>query len=145
MISGKRDGFLGILRATALIAVLAGAAGSIGLLVHASQHPPVILVVLFMIWVLSPFAVLVLAEAVSKRWSVPIRAALYSVMLIVTLGSLAVYGDDALKHRWAKAAVVYVIVPPASWLLLAIVVPLAAFLSGRRSRRGFRDGMRMDI
>ena len=137
--SGKRDGgFFGLLRATALSAVVTGAAGSIGLLFHASRHPPLILMVLFVIWVLAPFAALVLAEAVSKRWSVFARTALYSVMLVVTLVSLAVYGDDALGHRWAKAAVVYVIVPPASLLLIAIVVPLAAFLSGRRSLRDFK-------
>ena len=135
MRSGKREGFLGLLRATAMIAVLAGAAGSIGLWFHASRHPPLILVVLFVLWVLSPFAVLLMVEAVSKHWSVLTRTALYFVMLAVTLGSLAVYGDDALGHRWAKAAVVYVIVPPASWLLIAIVVPAAALVSGRRSRR----------
>lgn len=64
------------------------------------------------------------------------RAALYGVMLVVTLGSLAIYGDDAMGHRTAKAAFVYVAVPPASWLLTAIVVPIAALISRRQSGRG---------
>ena len=136
MTSGVQSRFLDRLRATALIAVLAGAAGSIGLWFHASQHPPVLIVVLFVIWVLSPFAALLLADAGSKRWSVLTRAALYSVMLVVTLGSLGIYGDDAMGHRTAKAAFVYVMVPPASWLLIAIVVPIAALVSRRRLRRG---------
>ena len=127
--------FLGVLRAAALIAVLAGAAGSLGLMLRAGQRTPRFLLVLFVIWVLSPFGALVWANAVSKRWSVLTRATLYSVMLAVTLGSLAVYGDDALGHRRPQAAFVYVAVPPASFLLMAIVVPMAAMISGRLSRR----------
>ena len=90
-------GFLGFLRAAALIAVLAGAAGSVGLMLHAGRHnDSQILLVLFALWVLSPFIALVLAHVVSKRWSVLTRATLYSVMLVLTLGSLAIYGDVAL-------------------------------------------------
>ena len=58
------------------------------------------------------------------------------MMLVVTLGSLAIYGDDALGHRRAQAAFVYVVVPPASWLLISMVVPIAALISRRLSRRG---------
>ena len=116
--------------------MLAGVAGSLGLMIRAGQRTPRFLLVLFVIWVLSPFVALVLADVVSKRWSVLTRATLYSVMLVVTLGSLAIYGDDALRPRRAQAAFVYVAVPPASWLLIAIVVLIAAFISGRLSRRG---------
>jgi len=91
--------------------------------------------VLFALWVLSPFMVLVLANVVSKRWPVLTRATLYSVMLVLTLGSLAIYGDVAFGPPRAKAAFVFVVVPPASLLLIAIVVPIAALISGRLSRR----------
>jgi hypothetical protein len=130
-------GFLGLLRAVALIAVLAGAAGSVGLMLHAGRHnDSQILLVLFVIWVLSPFLALILAHVISKRWSVPTRATLYSVMLVLTLGSLAIYGDVALGPPKAKTAFVFVVVPPASWLLIAIIVPMAALISGKLSRRG---------
>jgi hypothetical protein len=128
-------GFLGLLRAATLIAVVCGAAGSIAFLFHASQRRPPLLMAIFVIWVLSPFMALLLADTVSKRWSVVTRVALYSVMLILALGSLAIYEDDALRPRRAQAAFVYVAVPPASWLLFAIV-PMAAFISRRLSRRG---------
>jgi hypothetical protein len=128
-------GFLGLLQAAALIAVLAGAVGSVGLMLHAGRNAPRLLIVLFAIWVLSPFIALALANVVSKRWSVLTRATLYSVMLVVALGSLAVYGADALRPPRAQAAFVFVVVPPASWLLTAIVVGVAALISGRRSRR----------
>ncbi len=135
-VSQTEGGFPGRLRAAALIAVLVGAVGSVGLLLRAGQRTPRLLLVLFFFWVLSPFVALVLAHAVSKRWSVLTRATLYNVMLVVTLGSLAIYGYDALRPRKAQAAFWYVLVPPASWLLIAIVVPIAALISGRRSRRG---------
>ncbi len=129
--------FLGRLRAAALIAVLTGAVVSVGLMLRAG-HPPLFLRVLFVIWVLSPFVALLWADTVSKRWSTPTRATLYSVMLVVALGSLAIYGNDALRPRKAQPAFVYVLVPPASWLFAALVVPIAAVMSGRRSRRGDR-------
>jgi hypothetical protein len=130
-------GFLRQLRAAALIAVVAGAVGSVGLMLHAGRrNASRILLVLFAFWVLSPFVALLLANVVSKRWPVPTRATLYSLMLVLTLGSLAVYGYVALGVPRAKTASVFVVVPPASWLLIAIVVPIAARISGRRSGRG---------
>jgi hypothetical protein len=125
----------GRLRAAGLIAVLAGAVGSVGLMLRAGQRTPRLLLVLFFFWVLSPFVVLVWADVVSKRWSALTRAALYGVMLVVALGSLAIYGNDALRPRKAQPAFVFVLVAPASWLLIGVVVPVAAWISGRRSRR----------
>lgn len=140
---GPEGGFVGRLRAAALIAVLAGAAGSIGLMLRAGQRSPRILLVLFAIWVLSPFVALVLAHVVSKRWSVPTRATLYSVMLVATLGSLAIYGEDALRPRKAQPAFVYVAVPPASWLLTAIVVQQRCYLAGDHVEVSGSDELRI--
>jgi ACR3 family arsenite efflux pump ArsB len=128
-------GFLGFFRAAALIAMLAGAAGSIVLLFHASQRRPPLLMIIFVIWVLSPYVALIFANALSGRWSVPTRALLYGVMLVVAPCSLAIYGDDALRPRRAQAAFVYVVVPRASLLLIALVVPTAVLISGGLSRR----------
>ena len=128
----SEGGFIG-LRVAALIGVTAGAVGSVGLLLRAGQRTPGLLLFILAIWVLSPFMALTLAHGLSKRWAVLTRTTLYSVMLVVTLGSLAIYGDDALEHRSAQAGFVYVMVPPASWLLIATVVPIAAFISSRRS------------
>jgi hypothetical protein len=132
----RERGFLGILRATALIAALLGAVGSIGFLLRAGQRTHRLLLVIMAVWVVAPFMAVVLADAVAKRWSVLTRAALYGVVPVLTLGSLAIYTDDALRPRAAQVAFVFVVVPLASWALLAIVVPLAALISRRRSRRG---------
>ena len=122
-------GFLAILRAAALIAVLAGAVGSLSLMFRAGhRNPSRILLLLFTIWVLSPFVALVFAHVVSKRWALVTRATLYSLMLFLALGSLAIYAVDALRPR-TKAAFVYLVVPLTSWLL--IVVGLLISRSGR--------------
>ena len=52
-------GFLGLLRGAALIAVLAGVVGSFGFLLRAGRRTPRFLLILFVLWVLSPFMALV--------------------------------------------------------------------------------------
>jgi len=128
-------GFLGILRAVALIALIVGAAGSLVFMFRAGQQTPRFLLVLFTIWVLSPFAALLWANTVSKHWTVLTRVTLYCVALIVTFGSFAIYGEWIdVRPAGAANAFLFVIVPPASLIFIAIVVPVAAFLSGRLSR-----------
>ncbi|MBI4491908.1 MAG: hypothetical protein HY690_03845 [Chloroflexi bacterium] len=103
------------------------------------RNPSQLLVVLMAIWVLSPFVALLLAIVASKRRSVLARVTLFGVTLVMTLSSLAIYEAAALWPRNSQGAFVFIVVPPASWLLSAIVVPIAAFISGRRSRRA--DGV----
>src|SRR5437764_12332074 len=124
---------LRILRGVGLIAVAAGAVGSIGFMLRAG-HPPLFLRVLFAIWVLSPFVALLVAHVVSKRWSIITRATLYSVMLVLTVSSLAIYGNVALGPPRPKPAFVFLVVPLGSWLVMTIAVSIAAFISHKRWR-----------
>jgi hypothetical protein len=123
-----------LLRTAALIAIPIGAAGAVVLFFRAAEHPPLLLVVLFLLWLLSPFAILAWAHAMSRRWAVPTQAALHGVTLVIALASLAIYGNviDVARPGSPKAAP-FVITAPASWLLIAIVVPLAVFVSRRRT------------
>ena len=59
-----------------------------------------------------------------------------TVMLVLTLMSLAIYGYVVVNPPRSTPAFVWVVVPVASWLLMTIVVPVVAFLSGTLSRRG---------
>jgi tryptophan-rich sensory protein len=125
-------GGLGTVRPAARIAVVIGAAGSIALMLRVGQrNPSSVLMLLFAIWVLSPFVALALAEKRSQRWSPLTRAALHGATLIVTVGSLAVYGVVAFGPPQSKPAFMFLVVPFASWLLMTIVVFLPAFVSGR--------------
>lgn len=127
---------LSALRTVALVALLAGATGSMGFMLRAGhRNPSRVLLVLFTIWVLSPFVILVFATIASKDWSIFTRATLYGVMLVLTFSSLAIYGDVALGPPRTKTAFAFVVVPPASWLLIAITLSVAAVISRGRSRR----------
>jgi hypothetical protein len=119
------------MRASAIVALVVGAAGSIGLMLHAKQHPPPFLVGLFVVWVLSPFAALGVAHRVSKRWALGTQATLYIVTVFIALASLLIYGDDAVNHRTAHPAFVYVAVPPVAWLLGVIALLIAALRARR--------------
>ena len=121
----------GVLRKAAWIAVIAGALLSIGLMLRAG-HPPLFLRVLFAIWVLAPFVALLMADAVSARWSVMTQVTLHSVMLFLSLTSLAIYGYVVVRPPKSTPAFVWVVVPVASCLLMTIVIPIAAFMSGKR-------------
>jgi hypothetical protein len=132
MNSTESRGFPGMLRRAGLIALWIGAAGSIYFFFHAGRHPPPIVIVGFVVWILSPFVALGLADRISRRWSRLTQTTLYVLMMAVTIGTLTVYADDAIAHRTAHPAAVYVMVAPASWLLIAIALSIAAIISRKR-------------
>ena len=135
-----KDGFVRFLRVAALIATLAGALGSLGFMLSVGRKSDsTILMLLFTIWVLSPFVGLVLATEVSKRFSVLTRTTLYGVMLVLSWVSLAIYGFVALNPPGPKPAFAFLVVPLGSWLLIAVLIPITTILAGRRSRRGNGD------
>jgi hypothetical protein len=124
--------FLDVLRGTALVAALAGSVGSIGLMLRAgNRNPSSLLILRFAFWVLSPFAALVWANALSKRWSALTRAALYVVMLVITFACLGIYAALAFRYLMAKTGFIFLVVPAGSWLLAVAVVPVAALISRR--------------
>ena len=129
-------GFLGHLRAAANIALVAGAVGSLGFMLKVGQHnQSLILLVLFTVWVLSPFVALALAGMVSKKWSVPTRTTLYCVILVLSLVSLTIYGYVALSPPRSQPAFFFLVVPFGSWLLGTMAVALAALLFRRLAKR----------
>lgn len=135
--NARAPGFAGVLRGVALIAVVIGAAGSFGLMLRGG-HPPLFLRVLFAGWVLSPFVALVLADHRAKRWSVPARATLYGVMLVLAVGSLVFYQGMIPMPVDARPAAVFLVVPAGSWIFL-IAVRVAALVSRRLLRRTARS------
>jgi hypothetical protein len=134
--SGRPDGdFPRLLHAVALTAVALGAVGSVGLMFWIGhRNPSRLLLLLFLVWDVSPFVALFLADMMSKRWSAFTRATLYVVMLVISLSSMALYGDVVLRPK-PQPAFRFLIVPFGSWLLMMIAVPIAALTSGKLSRQ----------
>lgn len=123
----------GTLRSVGLAVLGLGAVAALILLLRAGQHMPRILVPMFVVWVLAPFIALLLVDRFSTRWSALTRSTLYVLMLVVSIGSVALYADDARGHRTSKAAAVYVATPPASVLVSALALSIVALLSRKRS------------
>ena len=119
--SGRSE-LLDVLRIAALITAVSGAAGSLAFMLRVGhRNNSVVLVGLFTIWVLSPFVAVVWANLVSKRWPVGTGIPLYVVMLVMALGSLAIYGEVALGPPRAQPAAAFLMVPLVSWLLIGTV------------------------
>jgi hypothetical protein len=117
--------------------VVVGATGSIGLMLHVGRaNPSRTLLVLFAIWVLSPFVGLALAASGSQPWLVAAREGVHVVMLIVALGSLAIYGRVAFGPPRPRPAAAFLVVPLGSWGLIAATLGMAALRSGKPSDRG---------
>jgi len=121
-----------MLRSMALISSGIGAAGSAALMLYAGKRvgSPSLLIVLFTVWVLSPFALLGLTIVVSKRWTDLTRVTLYRVTPIVSAAALVIYGTSALSAQRPKTAV-FVMVAPLSCLFIVIAILTAAFLTRR--------------
>jgi hypothetical protein len=125
---------VGLLRTAALVVLLAGAFIAEALtLVAGRQNTHYVLTAIFLFWVGSPFAVLFIVDRVSTTWPALMRTTLHWLMLIVTVGTIVVYANRVLHPPNAQGAAVFVAVPPASWLLIAIALGVT-FGMTRRSR-----------
>ncbi|MEP6714487.1 MAG: hypothetical protein ABJC09_02870 [Terriglobia bacterium] len=92
-----------------------GAVGSLGFTLYAGRHnPSIVLMLLFGLWVLSPFAMLMILKHRAPRY---LGAA-------ITLASLAIYGYVALGHPIGHTATAFLVVPLVSWLLIAVACVL---------------------
>lgn len=129
----KKTHTLSLLRTVALVVLVAGAGVSLGLMLHTGRNnKSVLLLLLFAIWVLSPFIALLAANIVSRRWPVLARVTLYILTTILTLGSLVIY-SGVLSPPGTKPAFVFLVVPLVSWIFIAIVIPIAARKLSRRN------------
>jgi len=120
------------LRTVARLALAAGAAGSVLLMMRAgARQRSIVLVLLFTGWVLSPFLALALANVRAAAWQPVTRTALYGAMLGVSFISLSVYTLHALIPGM-KSGFIYLVVPGACWVLIAMAFATTAALSPRK-------------
>ena len=111
------------LRSTTLVAALSGAGCSLALMLHVGRNQrSLVLIILFTGWVLSPFLAAAGASFRSRRWALP--------TLLITFGSVLMYGYTAFGPPMAKPASTFLMVPLISWVVLAI-----AFVFQRRAGR----------
>jgi ABC-type Mn2+/Zn2+ transport system permease subunit len=124
-----------ILRTTAFTAVLVATIVSVGLMLRACRfNDSEVALALIAVWILSPMAALVLAEVVAKRWLIFGRATVHCLMLVVASGSMIIYAIDLFVPLSPRRGFPYALVPAASWLLIAMVLAVAAFRTRARAK-----------
>ncbi len=115
----------GWLHPVALAASITGAVGAGGLMLLAGHNSPRLLLALLVLWVLSPFVVLGLANLAAKRWPASVSTALAWTTLAVTTATLIIYAVITLPAAAAPRAFLFLVVPFVSWLLISTVVVIA--------------------
>lgn len=118
VVSNEKSNYL---RAMVFGMVIAGALSSLIKTIQAGRNnKSVLLITLFVIWVLSPFTILFIANLISKKWSFPAQRKLYLLSTFMVIVSLIAYSG-----LWTppdtKNAFIYLIVPLLSWLLMIFV------------------------
>jgi len=127
---GVKNSPFRFLRPLALLTAAIGATGSVGAMLRIGQrNPSKLLLLAFVLWDVSPFVALAVADGMSKRWSPLTRKTLYILMFLFAVGSLAIYGYIAFGPPRKKPAAMFLIVPFASWLLMSIAIPISARMS----------------
>ena len=121
------------MRRLGLAATAIGAIASVALLFYVGMRrgsnaaQPVVMI-LIGIWVLSPFLILYALNRIAPS------KALSVTMIMVPVISLTVYLWGAMGPIRSKPAAPFVVIPPVSWILIAISLVIAR-LAGKRSSR----------
>ena len=121
-----------VLHNAVLVAVPLAAVASIVFMLQVGGGS-VILLGVFAVWVLAPFAALIAAEVYARRWSSFGQSTIHLVALIVAAVSPLVYGSVAMGPPRPQPAFYFLVVPAASWLLIIITLITAAVTS-RKTR-----------
>jgi len=125
---------LNTLRIISLVALAVGAGKSLWVTINTGQHnKSVLLVTLFVVWVLSPFAAILAAHVVFKHRPKTFKITLYRLMLVISIISPLAY-TGILSPPGAKPAAVFLITPLILWLLMLIVIPIALSRSGKENK-----------
>ena len=124
-----------VLRIAAWIALVAGAVGSIAFMLRTAPNMPALNVVLIGLWVISPFVLLGLCDALAERWPLLHRPTIHGLALVLVVVALSVYQSVAFGPPRPKPAALFVLIPPISWLVIATGLGAAALVSRKRRVR----------
>ena len=123
-----------MLRKAGLLAIVIGGVGSVFLTLYTGRrNPSALLMAVFAIWVLLPFVALAAADAMSTNWSALTRTVLYALMFVTAIDTLGTYGYVAFGPPRPQPAFWFLVVPPASLLLIAILLRTVASIGKSRS------------
>jgi len=118
-------------RNSALMSLLVGAAASLGLMFWTGhRNSSLLLMLLFTVWVASPFAAMAFVLGRSRGWPSARQNLTYNHVQIISLGSTFIYLTVVNIRHLSKPAGPFLVVPAASWLLLALWVWMGGYFHG---------------
>jgi hypothetical protein len=104
----------------AIFILFAGGVISAWFTIDAGQdNKSILLKSIFLLWILSPFLVLVRAYSVSGHWSAIRRGILYNLMLFVAFVSMVAYSGEW-NLPGLKPAFLFLTVPAFCWALMIL-------------------------
>ena len=119
-----------ILRLASLVSVALGAVGSLAFMFHVGRHnPSAILLILFTLWVVAPFAAMVSVPGLFKKWSIGGRAWFHFFTILVALGSSGIYADVAFGAPRPQPAFMFLVVPFVSLFVIAAASLISSVVS----------------
>lgn len=117
LVNGEKPKYL---RTTVLWVLSIGGLGSLIKTIQAGRNShSMLLISLFVIWVLSPFITLLVANLISKKWPFRSQVKLYLLSTFIAIVSLMAY-NNIWTAAGTKKAFVFLIVPLLSWLLMIV-------------------------
>ncbi|MGA3068600.1 MAG: hypothetical protein ABSD43_00075 [Terracidiphilus sp.] len=121
-------------RSSALFSLLVGAVVSLGLMLWVGRHDSSVeLMLLFTVWVASPFAGMALVLRSAKRWPLVRQNVTYNQVRFISLGSALIYFSTVDVKQLAKPAGPFLAVPIASWLLMGLWLWMTNYFHGESS------------
>lgn len=127
----------GWVRVAALIFVMVCALGSVVCMIAAGTGTPRLLLVGFIFWILSPFAVLGWANLASRRWPAVNRVALYIGSVMISAVSLAAYTQTIdIAPPGSANAFRFVITAPVSMFAIVAALFTGALIARLRRPTG---------
>jgi hypothetical protein len=116
------------LRNTAITTAYLGAIISVGSVLYAGRtNSHWVLTCIFVVWVSSPFVMLLAADAAFGGK----QTLLHIVTIVIAIASIAIYVIRIVSPPKAQAAFPFVVTPPVSWVIIAVAVLMA-----RRTKAG---------
>ncbi len=108
--------------------LILGAVAALALTLYTGRNNhSVLLVAMFAVWVLSPFAGFLFAARLAQRTRRGIAAVIPASAIIVTICSVAIYAAIAFSPHRPTTAFAFLAVPAASWLALGPLLIAARF------------------
>jgi hypothetical protein len=121
-------------RSSALFSLLVGSAVSLALMLWVGRHSSsIVLMLLFTVWVASPFAGMLFVHRSAKNWPLVRQNVTYNQIRIISVGSALIYIGTVNIRQLSKPAGPFLAVPIASWLLMALWLWMTRYFHGEAS------------